>query len=481
MTRKPARAKTPFLFPKGFLWGAATSAYQVEGSPLADGAAPSNWHRFSHTPGLVDGGDTGDVACDHYRRFREDVKWMAQLGLTAYRFSVSWSRILPRGAGKANPRGLAFYDRLVDALLEREIQPFVTIFHWDLPAALEDRGGWLNPDIADRFAEYASTLFRRLDDRVSYWSTLNEPWVVTDGGYLHGTLAPGHRSLFEAAIASHNLLRAHAAGVRAYRASGRHQIGLVVNLEPKHPASPSARDRGAARRSEIYMNRQYLDPVFRGRYPEDFPSLFGETWPIPEPDLSGISERIDFLGVNYYKRGVMRHDPTCWPFSEAPVRPRGVHTATGWEVYPAGLTEALLWVRRRYGDLPLYVTENGAAFPDPARAEDLVPDAPRLRYLREHLRAAYRAIEAGVDLRGYFVWSLLDNFEWSHGYSKRFGIVHVDYSTQKRTPKASAWFYAGVIRTNGASLDVSAKIGSRPAPSRRRARTRRKARASRRR
>src|SRR5439155_1429897 len=347
MTRKPARAKTPFLFPKGFLWGAATSAYQVEGSPLADGAAPSNWHRFSHTPGLVDGGDTGDVACDHYRRFREDVKWMAQLGLTAYRFSVSWSRILPRGAGKANPRGLAFYDRLVDALLEREIQPFVTIFHWDLPAALEDRGGWLNPDIADRVA---------------------------------------------------------------------------------------------ARRSEIYMNRQYLDPVFRGRYPEDFPSLFGETWPIPEPDLSGVSERIDFLGVNYYKRGVMRHDPTCWPFSEAPVRPRGVHTATGWEVYPAGLTEALLWVRRRYGDLPLYVTENGAAFPDPARAEDLVPDSPRLRYLREHLRPAYRAIEAGVDLRGYFVWSLLDNFEWSHGYSKRFGIVHVDYSTQKRTPKASAWF-----------------------------------------
>src|SRR6266705_3907198 len=226
-------------FPDGFLWGAATSAYQIEGSPLADGAALSNWHRFAHTPGCVANGDTGDVACDHYRRYRDDVKLMSGLGLNAYRFSVSWSRVLPRGAGKVNPRGLAFYDRLVDELLAKGIQPFVTLFHWDLPAALEDRGGWLNPDVADWFADYGRGLFRALDDRVHFWATLNEPWVVTDGGYLHGTLAPGHRSPFEAAIVSHNLLRAHGAAVRAYRTNGRHQIGLVVNLEPKHAASNS--------------------------------------------------------------------------------------------------------------------------------------------------------------------------------------------------------------------------------------------------
>ena len=482
MTRTPARAKTPFVFPKGFLWGAATSAYQVEGSPLADGAAPSNWHRFAHTPGLVASGDTGDVASDHYRRYREDVKLMSELGLNAYRFSVSWSRVLPRGTGKANPRGLAFYDRLVDELLAKEIQPFVTLFHWDLPAALENRGGWLNPDIADWFAEYASTLFRALDDRVHFWATLNEPWVVTDGGYLHGTLAPGHRSLFEAAIASHNLLRAHGAAVRAYRANGRHAIGLVVNLEPKHPASTSARDRSAALSSEAYMNRQFSDPVFRGRYPKELRAMFGEAWPTPEPDMAGIQERIDVLGVNYYTRGVMRHDPESIPERASRVRQRGrVHTKTGWEVYPEGLTEALVRARRRYGDIVFYITENGAAFGDPDAAADLVPDSARVRYLREHLLAARRAIEAGVDLRGYFVWSLLDNFEWSHGYSKRFGIVHVDYRTQKRTPKASARFYAEVIRTNGAALDVSARTALPPVPFRRRARSPRTAQPSRRR
>jgi beta-glucosidase len=349
----------------------------------------------------------------------------------------------------------------------------VTLFHWDLPAALEDRGGWLNPDIAEWFAAYASTLFRALDDRVRFWTTLNEPWVVTDGGYLHGTLAPGHCSPFEAAIASHNLLRAHGAAVRAYRTSGRHAIGLVVNLEPKHPASRSKRDRSAALRSNAYMNRQFLDPVFRGRYPRELRAMFAEAWPTPEPDMAGIRERIDFLGINYYTRGVMRHDPESLPERASRVRQLGrVHTKTGWEVYPAGLTEALLWARRRYGDIVFYISENGAAFGDPDAAGDLVPDAARVRYLRDHLLAARRAIQAGVDLRGYFVWSLLDNFEWSHGYSKRFGIVHVDYRTQKRTPKASARFYAEVIRTNGVSLDVSAKTALSRALSRRRARSR---------
>jgi beta-glucosidase len=483
MTRNPERSQSSFLFPDGFLWGASTSAYQIEGSPLADGAGWSNWHRFAHTPGLVENGDTGDAACDHYRRFRKDVALMADLGLNAYRFSISWSRVLPSGVGTANPRGLAFYDRLVDALLARGIQPFATLFHWDLPAALEDRGGWTNPDVAGWFAEYSALAFRALDDRVRFWATLNEPWVVTDGGYLHGTLAPGHRSPFEAAIAAHNLLRAHGAAVAAYRARGRHAIGLVVNLEPKHAASKSARDRAAAARADAYMNRQYLDPAFRGRYPKELPAMFGEAWPRPAPDLSDVRLPLDFLGINYYTRGVMRDAPEVPLVRAARVRQRGrAHTEMHWEVYPEGLTETLLWVRRRYGDVPLYVTENGAAFADAPASKDLVPDAARVRYLREHLRAAHRAIEAGVDLRGYFVWSLFDNFEWSHGYSKRFGIVHVDYSTQKRTPKRSARFYAEVIRTNGVVLDaLSARTRSRPGPSRRRARSRRTGRSSRRR
>ena len=447
--------KGPALFPEGFLWGAAVSAYQVEGSPLADGAGPSIWHRFSHTPGLVRGGDTGDVACDFYRRYGEDIELMRRLGLNAFRFSISWSRVLPEGRGAVNPKGLDFYERLVDALLEAGIRPSVTLFHWDLPAALEDRGGWLNSDIADWFADYARALFHALDDRVDLWTTLNEPWVVTDGGYLHGKLAPGHRSLFEAPIASHNLLRSHAQAVRAYRAEGKHSIGLVVNLAPKCPATPRPEDLAAAARADAYMNRQYLDPVFLGRSPEELREIFGEAWPdFPAADQESIREKIDFLGVNYYTRNIVRHAPAA-PFLRAlEVRQRDrTHTTTGWEVYPQGLTDTLLWVRKTYGDVPLYVTENGAAFYDPPTVEgDTLEDPLRVDYLRRHLLAVRRALGEGVDLRGYFVWSLLDNFEWSHGFSKRFGIVHVDYETQRRTPKASARFYTEIIRTRGAVL-----------------------------
>jgi beta-glucosidase len=438
-----------------FLWGAAVSAYQVEGSPLADGAGRSNWHRFSHTPGLVSDGETGDVACDFYRRYRDDVRLMSELGLTAFRFSVSWSRVLPEGRGRVNAKGLDFYERLVDALLEASIRPVLTLFHWDLPAALDDRGGWLNPDIADWFAEYGQVLFRALDDRVEMWTTLNEPWVVADGGYLHGKLAPGHANLFEAPIASHNLLRAHAAAVRAYRAEGRHRIGLVVNLEPKYPASQKPDDLAATARADAYMNRQYLDPVFFGRYPEEMREIFGEAWPdFPPAEIEALREKIDFLGVNYYTRSVTRNDPSARPVRARPVpQKRRTYTETGWEVYPSGLSDILLRVRERYGDIPLYVTENGAAFYDPPTLEGSTLEDPlRVDYLRQHLRAAARALEQGVDLRGYFVWSLLDNFEWNHGYSKRFGIVHVDYETQRRTPKASARFYAEVIRTRGAIL-----------------------------
>jgi beta-glucosidase len=448
----------PAPFPEQFLWGAAVSAYQVEGSPLADGAGQSIWHRFSHTPGCVRDGETGDVACDLYRRYPEDVLLMRELGLTAFRFSVSWSRVLPEGRGRVNARGLDFYERLVDSLLAQGIEPFVTLFHWDLPAALEDRGGWLNPDIAGWFAEYGQVLFRALDDRVKFWTTLNEPWVVADGGYLHGKLAPGHRSLFEAPIASHNLLRAHTAGLRAYRAEGRHAIGLVVNLEPKYPASEKPEDLAATARADAYMNRQYLDPVFFGRYPEELREIFGEAWPaFSAAEIEEIREQIDFLGVNYYTRSVTRNDSSALPVRARSVRQkRHAYTMTHWEVYPPGLADILLWVKERYGDIPLYVTENGSAFYDPPTAPGpIVEDPLRVDYFQGHLKAAARALEQGVDLRGYFAWSLLDNFEWNHGYSKRFGIVHVDYETQRRTPKASARFYAEVIRTRGANLFLS--------------------------
>jgi beta-glucosidase len=442
-------------FPHDFLWGAATSAYQIEGSPLADGAGPSIWHRFAHTPRRIRSGDTGDVACDHYRRFREDVALMRELGLKAYRFSIAWGRVLPAGTGAVNAKGLDHYERLVDELLASGLQPMATLYHWDLPAALDDRGGWLNPDVAQWFAEYSRAVFRRLDDRVGLWATLNEPWVVADGGYLHGVLAPGHRSAFEAARAAHHLLRAHAASVAAYRAEGRHRIGLVVNIEPKHPASPSAEDVAATRRADAYMNRQYLDAALLGRYPEELQEVFGEAWPGWAPDeVAALRAPIDFLGVNYYTRRVTRSHPAKWPLRASGVRQGGAtYTETGWEVYPQGLAETLSWVRQRYGDVPLYVTENGAAFPDPAVAPvDGVEDPLRVAYLREHLRAVRGAIAAGCDVRGYFVWSLLDNLEWAHGFSKRFGIVHVDFASQRRTPKASARFYSSVIASNGRGI-----------------------------
>jgi len=363
---------------------------------------------------------------------------------------------LPRGRGAVNRAGLDFYDRLVDILLKNGIEPAITLFHWDLPAALDDLGGWLNPDIAGWFADYATTMFRKLDDRVKMWATLNEPWVVTDGGYLHGALAPGHRNRFEAPIATHNLLRAHGAAVQAYRAEGKHRIGVVVNLEPKYPASDDPADRAATARADAYMNRQYLDPLFLKRYPAELKEIFGEAWPDwPAEDLSLIAQPIDFLGVNYYTRNVTRFDAHAWPLRASPVRQtRATYTETGWEVFAQGLTDTLVRVKERYGNPPVYVTENGAAFFDPPTAEgDRVEDPLRVAYLRKHIGAIHAAVRSGVNLRGYFVWSLLDNLEWSHGFSKRFGIVHVDFATQKRTPKDSARFYSQVIATNGRVLN----------------------------
>lgn len=442
-------------FPDDFLWGCATSAYQIEGSSLADGAGMNVWQRFCHTPGRVVNDETGDIACDHYRRWESDIDLMQRIGMQAYRFSIAWARILPEGTGRVNAAGIGFYDRLVDRLLSRGIQPVATLFHWDLPAALDDRGGWLNRDISNWFAEYADVLFRRFDDRISSWATLNEPWVVSDNGYLHGTAAPGHRSRYEAPIATHNLMRAHGAAVQAYRASGRHKIGLVVNIEPKYPASRSAEDLAATRRAEAQMNRQFIEPALLGSYPAEMQEIFGDAWPDwPAEDMKLIRQPIDFVGLNYYTRAVVRNEPAAWPLRAAPVRQsQHAHTEMGWEVFPQGLTDTLVWLKDRYGSPAIYITENGAAFADPARVDgDTLDDPSRVDYFRTHIKAVHHAMRQGVDVRGYFAWSLFDNFEWALGYSKRFGIVHVDYETQRRTLKASAQFFSKVIASNGAVL-----------------------------
>jgi beta-glucosidase len=442
-------------FPAGFVWGAATSAYQIEGSPLADGAGESIWHRFAHTPGNIIDNSNGDAACDHYRRFAEDVRLMRELSVGAYRFSISWSRVLPDGEGRVNQAGLDFYSRLVDTLLAHGIQPFATLYHWDLPGALEDRGGWASPDIVRWFAEYSRTMYRALGDRVRMWATINEPWVVMDQGYVEGHHAPGRRDLAEAAAVSKNLLRAHAAAVSVGRAEGNFEIGLVVNLVPIHAASESAADRDAASRLDIYLNRQFLDPALSGQSPSELCEMFGPGWKDwAEGELQQICPPIDFVGVNYYLRLVVRDDPTGGAARARPVPQANCpYTDMGWEIYPAGLTDTLQWIKSRYGDLPLYITENGAAFLDGGDSKSVIHDPQRVEYLHGHLNAARQAIEAGVNLRGYFVWSLLDNFEWQCGYSKRFGIVSVDFATQRRVPKTSARFYADMIRTNGQGLD----------------------------
>ncbi len=460
MARSPAKDHTTDkIFPDGFLWGAATAAHQIEGSPLADGAGPSIWTRFAHTPGMTLNGDTGDIACDHYRRWKDDVKLMRELGLRAYRFSVSWSRILPEGTGRVNQAGIDFYSQLVDELLANDIEPLLTLYHWDMPAALDDRGGWLNRECADWFAEYGRVLYRALDGRVKKWVTLNEPWVVTDGGYLHGALAPGHRSKYEAPIATHNLMRAHGAAVQAYRAEGKHEIGLVVNIEPKYAASESSADKAAVERAHAYMNGQYLDPALLGRYPDELKEIFGDAWPEwPAEDYALIKQPLDFIGINYYTRSVTKANDS-YPLNAGAVKQAlGTYTETGWEVFPQGLTDLLLWAKERYGNLPTYITENGAAFFDPPVADTDSSGARRIRdplrmdYLRKHIGAIHDAIQAGCDIRGYMVWSLLDNLEWSLGYSKRFGIVHVNYDSQQRTPKDSARWYSRVIATHGRSL-----------------------------
>lgn len=439
-------------FPPNFVWGAATSAYQIEGAWDEDGKGESIWDRFCHTPGNIDNGDTGDVACDHYHRWREDVGLMKEIGLRAYRFSISWPRVLPGGRGRVNPPGLAFYDRLVDGLLEAGIEPFPTLYHWDLPQVLQDRGGWPVRVTVDAFAEYADRVSRALGDRVRHWITLNEPFVSAFVGYLHGRHAPGHTDLDEARAASHHLLLAHGRAVEVIRANcPQAQVGIALNLVPHIPASPSTADRAAAWLGDGIVNRWFLDPLAARGYPLDVVQHYRRPMDfVQEGDLEVIAAPLDFLGVNYYTRRIVRN-------TEVPeeqnlpqqVFPHPEHTEMGWEVYPEGLYQLLGRLHFDYDFPALYITENGAAFPDQVGPDGEVHDPKRVAYLRAHLEQVARALDAGIPVRGYFAWSLLDNFEWSYGYSKRFGLIYVDYATQRRIPKTSARWYGRVIAANG--------------------------------
>ncbi|HEU5107127.1 MAG TPA: GH1 family beta-glucosidase [Micromonosporaceae bacterium] len=428
-------------FPERFGWGAATSAYQVEGAAKEDGRGQSIWDTFSREPGRVRGGDTGDVAADHYHRYRQDLDLMKSLGLTSYRFSISWPRIQPDGRGTPNVRGLDFYKRLVDGLHERGIAPMATLFHWDLPQALQDRGGWEQRDSAGWFADYAEIVFRALGDRVPVWLTLNEPKTVVNVGYRYGVHAPGKRDFSAAMVAAHHLLLAHGRAVQAYRASGAKQrIGPALNLAPVYPADDTAgRDAPGVRTADGFENRLYLDPVLKGTYPADL-----EIDPLREVvrdgDLKVISSPIDLLAVQYY------NPVFVGPGGES-VTKLPTSIAEWQQIYPEGLYDVLTRVRRDYGDLPITITENGMPSEDEL-AGDRVADPGRITFLRDHLRQAHRAIADGVRLESYHVWSLLDNFEWAEGYSQRWGIVYVDYETQRRVPKDSAKWYADVIKAN---------------------------------
>jgi beta-glucosidase len=414
-------------FPRDFRFGAATSAYQVEGA--ADVRGESIWDRFCRVPGAIARGESGDEACDHYNRWREDVELMASLGLEAYRFSLAWARVQPDGRGELDARGVGFYRQLAESLLAHGIEPVATLHHSDLPASVQDRGGWASRDTPERFAEYAAATAAELSDVIGAWITINEPWGVAFHGHADGSKAPGLRDWSLAALVSHHLLVAHGLAVRALRATGRAPVGIALNLAPVRPAS--AADEGAARRRDGHLNRWFLDALFRGAYPEDVLALY-EPFCVEGDDPDIIGEPIDFLGINYYHPERVRSDPAS--------RPLAVTTLDGWETDPAALRELLARLAREYDTPPVWITENG--IPDGS-----IDDHRRVAYLRDHLRALGEAIADGVDVRRYFVWSLMDNFEWELGYDVRFGLVHVDYESQRRTPKHSALWYRDFIAT----------------------------------
>jgi beta-glucosidase len=442
-------------FPPGFVWGTASSAYQIEGAVKEDGRGESVWDSFAHTPGKVHDGTNADVACDHYHRYREDVRLMKELGMRAYRFSTSWPRVLPTGTGAVNAKGLDFYSRLVDELLAAGIEPWVTLYHWDLPSALLDRGGFASRDSADWFAEYASLMARTLGDRVRHWITLNEPQIFNILGYLNGVHAPGLVDFPGYFAAAHHVHLAHGRAVQAIRADAASpaKVGIAQQIFPFHPVSDTDADRAAARRLDGLFNRWYLDAVLLGSYPEDILSVVDFLpSPVRDGDMAIVRQPIDFVGINHYTRQFVRHDPSV-PLLELAVepahrRPGAEYTDVGWEVYPPGLGEVLGRLRTEYGNPTVVITENGAAMPDTVE-NGRVHDPRRIAYLEAYLGELRRQMDAGTRVDGYFVWSFTDNFEWAEGCSKRFGLVHVDYETQVRTAKDSALWYSKVVSANG--------------------------------
>jgi beta-glucosidase len=439
-------------FPDGFLWGASTSAYQIEGAVREDGRGPSTWDVFSHLPGNIAGEDTGDLACDHYHRWPADIELMRELGLTAYRLSTAWPRILPEGRGKPNPKGLEFYDRLVDAVLAADIEPWICLYHWDLPQDLEYRGGWQNRDTASWFAEYAAIGVRQLGDRVKHWATFNEPSIASIKGYGEGRHAPGIRGRASGLRAIHMMNLAHGLGIEAMRSERADLLlGNIYNFRLHEPATGREEDEIATTMLDALWNRSVVEPQVNGNYPE--PLAAGMEGLVEPGDLDIIKQRLDYFGLTHYTRCRVHHDPDAlFEAATVPPSPGTPVTDTSWEIAPEALRQTLIEAKERYaGDLPIYILGNGAALPDAMDAEGRLRDERRISYLRSYLGAVLDAIEAGVAVRGYFVRSLLDCFEWTHGYRAKFGLVHVDFSDFERRPKDSFYFYSELA--NGTPLD----------------------------
>lgn len=453
MSARPAPAADNTPLPPGFLLGAATSAFQIEGAAAEDGRGASIWDRFCAEEGRIEGGGDATVSCDHYHRMDGDLDLLASLGVDAYRFSIAWPRLLPEGRGRVEARGVAHYDRLVDALLARNITPIATLYHWDLPVALHDAGGWPARSTAEAFGEYAALCFERFGDRVAWWVSINEPWIAAVLGYELGVHAPGHQDVAESFAAAHHLLLAHGRAAAALDASGqRAQIGVAHSLFPHEPASDDAADVAASHASDGYVNRLYLDPLQRGAYPEDMLALYeaaiGNLDVIRPGDLAAIGARSDFIGVNYYTRRRVAAAPQKrpWPWQVQPPVPGVARTDADWEIVPQSFTDLLLRLAADYPDVPLLVTENGGVFGDGPDAGGTVHDHRRIRFLHDHLAALLAAHAAGAPVAGYCHWSLLDNFEWALGYAPRFGLIHVDYATQERRIKESGRYLAACAR-----------------------------------
>lgn len=445
ITPQTRRLLTRADFPAGFQFGVATSSYQIEGAAHADGRGVSIWDTFCREPGRISDGSSGDVACDHYHRWPEDLDLIRSLGVDAYRFSVAWPRVQPDGRGAINAAGLDFYERLVDGMLERGLKPYATLYHWDLPQTLQDVGGWDNRDTAYRFAEYSRAVAERLGHRVASYATLNEPWCSSILSYQIGEHAPGLRDRRAALSAAHHLLLGHGEAIKVLRTVvPQAELGIVLNLNPTYPASSSPEDRAAARLEDGSFNRWFLEPLLCGEYPADVWEHYGADVPeVHEGDLATMQQPLDFMGVNYYSRAYISADRSQKPADAS-------YTEMGWEVYPQGLTDLLVRLKNDYSMPPIFITENGAAYPDTLSGED-VHDAERVNYFAAHLEAVRQAAEQGVDVRGYFAWSLMDNFEWAHGYSKRFGLVYVDYGDQQRLLKDSAKWYQALASSEASS------------------------------